>query len=181
MTDSATRLVAAAAAAADDELIAARCELIRAKIAFAASRGSDAPPLLLAAAKRMQRLDPLESRKAYLGAVLASILVGWMSTDQHNSSPSVAKAASNAPAAPHPARALDVLLDGLVIRLTEGYVAAAPISAARSESTCASGTSAWPNRVGTISPPASAWTCSTRTPTTSWRPARSKIFGQPAR
>ncbi|QYL27937.1 hypothetical protein TM48_02210 [Mycobacterium shottsii] len=59
MTDSATRLVAAAAAAADDELIAARCELIRAKIGFAASRGSDARPLLLAAAKRMQRLDPL--------------------------------------------------------------------------------------------------------------------------
>ncbi len=126
MPDSATRLVAAAAAAADDELIAARCELIRAKIAFAASRGSDAPPLLLAAAKRMQRLDPSESRKAYLGAVLASILVGRMSTDQHNSSRSVAKAASNAPAAPHPPRALDVLLDGLVIRLTEGYVAASP-------------------------------------------------------
>lgn len=125
MPDAAVRLVAAAHDATDDELVAARCELIRAKTAFAASRGVDAPPLLLAAAKRMERLDPLESRKAYLGALLASILVGRMSTERHSSAPFVAEAAGNAPPAPDPPRVVDLLLDGLVVRLTDGYAPAA--------------------------------------------------------
>lgn len=125
MSEPAARLIAAAHDTTDDELLAARCELLRAKMAFAASRGVDAPPLLLAAAKRMENLDPLESRKAYLGAVMASILVGRLSTEQHNSAPSVAEAARRAPAAPDPPRVIDILLDGLIVRLTRGYVAAA--------------------------------------------------------
>lgn len=123
--DAAARLLAAAQNTTDDEFLNARCELIRAKLAFAVSRGVDAPPLLLAAAKRMEHLDPPESRKAYLGAVLASILVGRLSTEQHNSAPSVAEAARKAPAAPDPPRVIDLLLDGLIVRLTRGHVAAA--------------------------------------------------------
>ncbi len=125
MSEPAARLIAAAYDSTDDELLAARCELLRAKMAFAASRGVDAPPLLLAAAKRLERLDPLESRKAYLGALMASILVGRLSTEQHNSAPSVAEAALRAPAAPDPPRVIDLLLDGLIVRVTRGYVAAA--------------------------------------------------------
>lgn len=121
MPDPAAQLVATAQDTTDDELVVARCELLRAKMAFAASRGVDAPPLLLAAAKRIGLLDPLESRKAYLGAVMASILVGRMSTEQHNSAPAVAAAARGAPPAPRPPRAIDLLLDGLVVRLTRGY------------------------------------------------------------
>ena len=121
MPDPAAQLVATAQDTTDDELIVARCELLRAKMAFAASRGVDVPPLLLAAAKRIGLLDPLESRKAYLGAVMASILVGRMSTEQHNSAAEVANAARNAPAAPRPPRAIDLLLDGLIVRLTSGY------------------------------------------------------------
>ncbi|WP_099021672.1 AAA family ATPase [Mycolicibacterium palauense] len=125
MTDAAARLVSSAYDGTDDELSMARCELIRAKMAFAVSRGVDAPPLLLAAAKRLETLDPLESRKTYLGAVLASILVGRMSDEQHNSAPSVAEAARGAPPAPDPPRAVDLLLDGLIVRLTRGYAPAA--------------------------------------------------------
>ena len=131
MPEPAARLIAAAYDSTDDELLAARCELLRAKMAFAASRGVDAPPLLLAAAKRMEHLDPLESRKAYLGAVMAAVLVGRLSTEQHNSAPSVAQAARRAPAAPDPPRVIDLLLDGLIVRLSRGYVAAAgPLQAA---------------------------------------------------
>ena len=39
------------------ELGSARVDLLRAQIAFASSHGSDAPPLLLAAAKRLEALD----------------------------------------------------------------------------------------------------------------------------
>lgn len=125
MTEPAAHLIAAVQDATDDEFLVARCELLRAKMAFAASRGVDAPPLLLAAAKRIEVLNPLESRKAYLGAVMASILVGRMSTEHHNSAPAVAAAARNAPSAPNPPRAIDLLLDGLVARLTRGHAPAA--------------------------------------------------------
>ncbi len=127
MPDPAAHLVSKVQDATKDELLVARCELIRAKLAFAASRGVDAPPLLLAAAKRMELLDPLESRKAYLGAMLAAILVGRMSTERHNSAPTVAEAARHAPPAPCPPRAIDLMLDGLVVRLTTGHAAAAAL------------------------------------------------------
>ena len=119
-------LITTVEAATDDETLTARAELIRAKAAFAASRGADAPALLLSAAARLAHLDSKLSRETYLQAVTASILVGRCATDATNTPSAVAKAARMAPPPSQPPRAVDHLLDGLVVRLTEGHRAAAP-------------------------------------------------------
>ncbi|RDH76051.1 helix-turn-helix transcriptional regulator [Mycolicibacterium moriokaense] len=119
--EAAARLLEAVGGA-DDELLSARADLVRAKIAFATNRGSDAPPLLLAAAERLRDLDPALARETYLEALMAAAIVGRLST-----AVAVAEAARNAPAVSGPPRAVDLLLDGTVVRLTEGYVAAAPL------------------------------------------------------
>ena len=125
--EATSRLLTIAQDATEDELVSARGELIRAKLAFAVSRGNDAPPLLLAAAKRLEHLDPPLARETYLEALMSSILVGRLSTEQHNSAPAIAEAARHAPPAPQPPRAVDLLLDGLILRLTKGHAAAVPL------------------------------------------------------
>ncbi|ORW71102.1 AAA family ATPase [Mycobacterium saskatchewanense] len=123
---SALPLLATVEASTDDEMLVARAELVRAKVAFAASRGADAPALLLSAAARLSRLDTALSRETYLQAITAAILVGRCATGPSNSAATVAKTATKAPAALSPARAVDLLLDGLIVRLTEGHRLAAP-------------------------------------------------------
>ena len=59
-----------------DELQRARAELLRAQIRFAVDRGRDAPPLLLAAAKRLETLDAKLSRETYLDAFSAALFAG---------------------------------------------------------------------------------------------------------
>ncbi len=167
MPDAAARLIAAAYDSTDDELLAARCELLRAKMAFAASRGADAPPLLLAAAKRMEQPRPTRVAKGLLGGVMASILVGRLSTEQHNSARSVAQAARRAPAAPDPPRVIDLLLDGLIVRLTAGTALRRTCCRGRSGPISESGRPRPPTRAGTISLRACVSISSTRTPTTS--------------
>ena len=54
---SAARLLATAEAGPLDELQRAQIDLLRAQLAFISSRGTDAIPLLLAAARRLERLD----------------------------------------------------------------------------------------------------------------------------
>ena len=93
----------------DDEFLSARTELLRAKLAFATSRGADAPPLFLAAARRLEHLDPLLARETYLDALMATILVGRLWTEKRHSAPAVADAARLAPPAPRPPRAIDLL------------------------------------------------------------------------
>src|SRR5262245_4191011 len=55
--DAALGLLAAAEAGPPDEFRTARAELLRGQIAFASRRGSDAPPLLLKAARQLEPLD----------------------------------------------------------------------------------------------------------------------------
>ncbi|HEX9542680.1 MAG TPA: BREX system ATP-binding domain-containing protein, partial [Streptosporangiaceae bacterium] len=55
--DAALRLLATAEAGPLDEFQRARADLLSGQIAFASSRGSDVPPLLLKAAKRLEPLD----------------------------------------------------------------------------------------------------------------------------
>ena len=50
------------------ELQHARVDLLRAQLAFATSRGSDAAPLLLKAAKRLEPIDAGLARATYLDA-----------------------------------------------------------------------------------------------------------------
>ena len=50
--------------------------LLRAQIAFASRRGSDAPPLLLKAARELEAVDPTLARATYLEALSAAMFAG---------------------------------------------------------------------------------------------------------
>ena len=63
--DKALELLVTAAAGPLDELQSARLDLLRGQIAFASDLGSDAPPLLLKAAKRLESLDLELARETY--------------------------------------------------------------------------------------------------------------------
>ena len=111
-------LLATAEAGPPDQFRRARADLLRGQIAFASSRGSDAPPLLLKAARQFEPLDSRLARETYLDA-LSSTLFGGRLSDALE----VARAARAAPSPPQPARPPDLLLDGLALLVTEGYPA----------------------------------------------------------
>jgi DNA-binding CsgD family transcriptional regulator len=120
--DAALGLLAMAQAGPLDELQRARGDLLRAQIAFSSSHGRDAPPLMLSAAKQLEALDVGLARQTYLEAFTAALFVGRLSPAVGE----VATAARTAPAARGPARAADLLLDGLALLVTEGYAAGTP-------------------------------------------------------
>src|SRR5580692_10752628 len=120
--DAALGLLAMAQAGPLDELQRARGDLLRAQVEFASSHGRDAPPLMLSAARQLESLDVRLARETYLEAFTAALFVGRLSTAVGD----VARAARLAPAPPAPARAPDLLLDGLAVLVTEGYGAGTP-------------------------------------------------------
>ena len=121
--DAAAKLLGIAVMGPLDELQVAHVELLRAQIAFSRKRGSDAPTLLLNAAKRLGNLDAKLPRQTYLEALGATILAGRLSP---RGSLEVAEAARSAPPGPQPPRAVDLFLDALVTRFIEGHAAAVP-------------------------------------------------------
>jgi DNA-binding CsgD family transcriptional regulator len=100
-----------------DELQRALLERLRARIAFVRRRGRDATSLLLTAAESLAPLDAASARETYLEALEAAISAGRLGRGVVES----AVAARAAPPAPHPPRAIDLLLDGLAARFTQGY------------------------------------------------------------
>ena len=123
--DEALTLVASAEAGPLDEFQRAQVDVLRARISFAADRGSEAPSLLLTAAKRLEPLDVRLSRETYLDALSAALFAGRLGggADARR----VAAAARAAPPSEPPARAADLLLDGLALLITEGHAAGTPI------------------------------------------------------
>jgi DNA-binding CsgD family transcriptional regulator len=97
---------------------------MRAHIVFAQRRGSDAPALLLEAAKRLEALDAPLARETYLEALGAAIFAGRLGG--RCGVREVAAAARAAPPGPEPRDPIDLLLDGAAIRFTEGYEAGVP-------------------------------------------------------
>jgi DNA-binding CsgD family transcriptional regulator len=124
--DAALGLLRTAEAGPLDELRHARIDLLRGQIAFASSRGDDAPPLLLEAAKRFEVLDVGLARETYLEAISAAVYAGRFVTHDGLVLRTAAEAARAAPPASPPPTAPDLLLDGLALLITEGYAAAAP-------------------------------------------------------
>jgi len=125
--DAALSLLASAEAGPVDELQRARADLLRAQIAFAMSRGSDAPPLLLNAARRLEPLDARLARETYLDALIAAVSAHRLASGGGALEVAeAARAAGYARSPAQPARAPDLLLDGWVLLITEGYAAATP-------------------------------------------------------
>ena len=123
--EGALELLALAEASTPDELQQAQVELLRGQIAFASSMGSAAPPLLLNAAQRLERLDPELARETYLDAWGAAMFAGRFASA--GSLVEVSRAATLAPRPTRPLRPSDLLLDGLTTLFTEGHAAAAPL------------------------------------------------------
>ncbi len=123
--DDALALLASTDVAALDELDRARVGLLRAQIAFVATRGSDAPPLLLEAARRLATLDPTLARETYLDALSAAMFAGRFA-GRGGSALEVAQAARAAPP-PRAPRGSDLLLDALATLFSDTYGSAVPI------------------------------------------------------
>ena len=122
--DEALGLLVAVEARPLDALRSAEVEHLRGQIALEQQRGDDAASLLVSAARRFEPLDAGLARETHLEALVAAMWAG-----DPNSPGGVldaAQAARDAPPGHEPPRAVDVLLDALAIRATEGYAAAAP-------------------------------------------------------
>ncbi|MET8852713.1 AAA family ATPase [Amycolatopsis sp. NPDC004625] len=121
--EEALGLLDSAAAGPPDAGRTAEAERLRGQIAFDRRRGGDAARLLLRAAGRLTPLDPNRARETYLEALAAAL---WAGADAGGLA-AAAEATRAAPPAPVPPRAVDLVLDALVTRLTDGYRAAAPL------------------------------------------------------
>jgi DNA-binding CsgD family transcriptional regulator len=119
----ALKLLAMAEAGPVDDVQGARADLLRGQIAFASGPGSDAPLLLLKAARRLEPLDLDLARETYLDAWLAALYAGHLAVG--GDLEEVSRAARAMPAPPRPPRPADLLLDGLALLVTDGPAAAA--------------------------------------------------------
>jgi DNA-binding CsgD family transcriptional regulator/tetratricopeptide (TPR) repeat protein len=117
-------LLAAAEAGPLDEFASARVDLLRGHVAFASSRGSDAPPLLLKAAKRLESLNRDLARDTYLTAWIAATFAGRLAGAGHMLE--VCRAAQALPPPEQGPGPLDLLLEGFARLVTDGSAAAAP-------------------------------------------------------
>ena len=102
----------------------ARIELVGAELAFLTDRNSDAPLMLLKAARRLEPIDPELSRRTYLQALTAGYFAGRLALGEGLLE--VAHAAAAGPPSAHLARVPDLLLDGLVAHKIKGYAAGLP-------------------------------------------------------
>jgi DNA-binding CsgD family transcriptional regulator len=123
--DAALGLLPIAESGPLSELQRAQVDLLRGQIAFALSRGRDAPTLLLKAAKRLEPLNVRLARETYLEALSAALHAGRLGS--RDGVRKMAEAARRAAPSPEPPRAPDLLLDGLAVLHTQGYVAGIPM------------------------------------------------------
>ena len=119
-TAAASELLAGAELGPVDELQRARLERLRAQITFASGRGRAAPPLLLAAAQRLDSLDAAMARETYLEAIASAMFAGRLGAGPDEREVAEAARTSNG----FQARgAADLLLNALVTRFIDGYEA----------------------------------------------------------
>jgi DNA-binding CsgD family transcriptional regulator len=115
---TARRLLAMAQGVVLDDLTAARAELLRARLAARPGPAPDGWPLLLDAARRLEPLDAGLAREAYREAFVGGRAMSGRMTE-------VARAVRTA-ATTQPARATDLLLDGLAALVTDGHRVGTP-------------------------------------------------------
>ena len=122
--EAALNLLAMAKLGPLNDLQRARVEVLRAQIGFASNRGTEALPLLLAAAHKLEPLDIELALETYLDALTAAVFAGRLASG--TSALKVAKAAKKAPVPAHP-RPGDVLVQSVAVLNADGYSAAAPL------------------------------------------------------
>jgi DNA-binding CsgD family transcriptional regulator len=120
---AAAELLAQAGAEPLGELQSARLDLLRGQLVFASGLGSEAPPLLLKAAKRLEPLNLGLARETYLSAWMAALFAGRLAGA--GDLLEVSRAARALPPA-DPPDAASLVLDGLTLLVTDGLAAAAP-------------------------------------------------------
>ena len=123
--DAAQDLLAIAQMGALSNFQQARVVLLRAQFAFISSRGSDAPPLLLKAAKLLEPIDADLARDTYLDSLSAALFAGRLAVG--GGALDVARRAGAKGHAPPTARPPDLLLDGFATYYDQGYAAGLPI------------------------------------------------------
>ena len=122
--DAALGLLVAVEAGPLDALPTAEVQHLRGEIAFDQRRGTDAAQLLLGAARQLEPLNAGLARETHLESLIAAMWADDLDTP--GGVATAAAAARAAPPGPRPPAAVDVLLGAVVLRLTEGYAAAAP-------------------------------------------------------
>jgi DNA-binding CsgD family transcriptional regulator/tetratricopeptide (TPR) repeat protein len=122
--DTALNLLTAAAAGPLDEFQRARVDLVRAHVAFASGFGSDAPALLMNAARGLEPFDLSLARETYLSAWGAAEISGSLG---HGILIEICGAVQALPPSTGAPLPLDLLLDGLALLITDGHAAAVPI------------------------------------------------------
>jgi len=108
-----------------DEFSSARADLLRGQIAFASGLGSDAPPLLLKAAKRLEPLNLDLARQTYVDAWQAAFFAGHLAGA--GDLLEVSRAARALPPRTPVPRMVDLALDGFAQLVTDGPATAAPV------------------------------------------------------
>lgn len=122
--DAALDLLTLAESGALSDVQKARTDLIRGRIAFVTSRGSEAPPLLLAAADKLVGVDVGLARTTYLEAMTAAMFVGRLAVGADVVD--MARTLEADPPPPGDDRPSDLLLDWLIVQFSLGYVAGVP-------------------------------------------------------
>ena len=118
-------LLATAQTGVMDEFASARVDLLRAQVAYAQNRGSDAVALLLQAAQRLQPLDVRLARVTYFDALSCAFFAG--SSAGGVGVVEVSRAVLAAPRPSHRPGPLDLLVEGVATQCTEGYGASVPV------------------------------------------------------
>ena len=109
---------------ASGQVPGARADWLRGQIAFASGPDSDAPLLLLKAAKRLEPLSLDLARQTYVDAWQAAVFAGYLAGA--GDLLEVSRAARRLSPA-RPPRPVDLLLDRLALMVTDGPAAAAPV------------------------------------------------------
>lgn len=118
-------LLAIAGAGPISDLDSARVQRMMAHNVFALRRGRDAPSLLLRSAQRLESLDAGLAGQTYLEALVAAIYAGRLAPEGDVAE--IARAAVSSVPGGGQLPVARLLLRGLAIRVSDGYVAAAPV------------------------------------------------------
>ena len=118
---AASRLLDTAADGPLDEREEGLAQQLRGRVALHLGRAAEAVELLLEAAQRLECVDPELAREVHLEALYAASVAGRLGPGIRDA----ARAARAAPRASAPPRPIDLLLDGLALRFTDGYGASA--------------------------------------------------------